>query len=74
MLILAASEGSGPSAATNYRRMNMELDYVIIGVVIVLALVFILWLVCRNYKDKKEFEQETSQSELKPEKHDDEQV
>lgn len=48
----------------------MEINYLIIALVVLAAVVFIIWLIRRNMKDKKEFEKDSIQSDLKPEKHD----
>lgn len=52
----------------------MDVNYLIIGLVVLAALAFIVWLIRRNLKDKKEFEKEIIESDLKPEKHDDDHV
>ena len=48
----------------------MQVSYPIIGIVALIAIALIIFLIRRNIKDEKEFEQEVIQSELKPEKHD----
>ncbi|MDO3627631.1 hypothetical protein [Mucilaginibacter sp. BT774] len=45
----------------------MAINYWWSGVFIVLIIVLIIWLIRRNRKDEKSFEQEIIQSELKPE-------
>jgi hypothetical protein len=52
----------------------MERNTVIEGVIILLVIILIIYLVSRNRKDQKKIEQEMNQSEIKPEKHDDDQV
>jgi len=48
-------------------------DPILIGV-IVLVVILVGYLIKRNQKDKKEFEQEVIQSELPPEKDDKENI
>lgn len=48
----------------------MEINYPIAVLVLVAVAGLIIFLFRRNRKDKKKFEKETIQSELKPEKHD----
>ena len=48
----------------------MELNYPLIGLVIFLVIGLIIFLIRRNRKDKKSYERELIDSEIKPEKHD----
>lgn len=48
----------------------MEISYPLAGLVLVVVIGLIIFLIRRNRKDKKKFENEMIQSELKPEKHD----
>lgn len=44
-----------------------EQNYLMVGVAVVAAVALIIWLVRRNFIDKKDFEQELIDSEIKPE-------
>ncbi|WP_316791362.1 hypothetical protein [Pedobacter frigoris] len=48
----------------------MEIDYALLGLLVLALIIFITWLIRRNIKDKKKFEKDSIQSEIKPEKHD----
>jgi preprotein translocase subunit YajC len=50
----------------------MEINYLIIAIVVVIAIWLIIFMIRRNQKDKKNFEKQFAQSELKPDKHQDE--
>lgn len=50
------------------------MNYPILIGVVVLVVILIAYLVKRNQKDKKTFEEETIQSELPPEKDDKENI
>lgn len=50
------------------------MNYLILIGVAVLAIILIAYLIKRNQKDKKEFEEEVIQSELPPEKDDKENI
>ncbi|MEO6149160.1 MAG: hypothetical protein ABIN95_06245 [Mucilaginibacter sp.] len=52
----------------------MEINYPVIGIVIVAAIILIILIVRRNLKDKKTFEQEMYEAELKTEKHNDDEA
>lgn len=52
----------------------MEVNYPIVGLVLIAAIGLIVFLIRRNRKDKKKYEREVIQSEIKPEKHDTDQV
>lgn len=52
----------------------MEIDYIIVGLVVLAAVVFVIWLIRRNMKDKVKFEKDVIKSDLKPEKHDSDHV
>lgn len=48
----------------------MELNALTIALIVLVALLVLFLLIKRNQKDKKEFEQDTIKSEIKPEQHD----
>ncbi len=48
----------------------MEINYPLVGLVLVAVIGLIIFLIRRNRKDKKKYENEMIQSDLKPEKHD----
>ncbi len=50
----------------------MKANYPIVVIVVIAAIILITFLVRRNRKDEKKFEKDLNQSEMKPEKHDDE--
>lgn len=52
----------------------MEINYPIAVLIFVVVAGLIVYLILKNRKDKKKFEKETIQSELKPEKHDNDHV
>ncbi len=52
----------------------MEMNYVIVGLVVVAVIVLIVWLVRRNRKDEKNFERTVNASELNPEKHKEDEI
>lgn len=52
----------------------MERNTIIEGVIILLVIILVIYLVSRNRKDQEKIEQEMNQSEIKPEKHDDDNV
>jgi preprotein translocase subunit YajC len=52
----------------------MEINYAIVIPVVLVAVLFVAWLVRRNMKDEKKIENEMNQAEIKPEKHDEDQV
>jgi hypothetical protein len=47
-----------------------DVNYPEVIAIIVAALLFVGWLTWRNLKDKKKFEEDASQAEIAPEKHD----
>ena len=49
----------------------MEINYLIVAPVFVAILALVFFLIRKNRKDQKEFENEIIQTELKPDKHDD---
>lgn len=49
----------------------MEINYPLIAAVALAAILLLVFLIRRNQKDKKDFEQEFKKSELDPEKHSD---
>lgn len=50
----------------------METNFMVIGLIFLLVLCLIVYLISRNKKDRKKFEQDLNQSEMKPEQHEDE--
>ncbi|MFA6083687.1 hypothetical protein [Mucilaginibacter sp.] len=42
----------------------MEINYFIVGVILLLLLALVIWMVLRNLKDKKDFEQDNINSSL----------
>ena len=52
--------------------MDLVVNYWWVGLLAVLIIALLIWITRRDQQDKKEFEQEIIQSELLPEKHDDE--
>jgi len=49
----------------------MNINYPILTVVLLIVAALIIFIIRRNRKDQKDYEKESNQSELKPEKHDD---
>lgn len=47
----------------------MEINYVVIAILIVAILGFVFFVIKRNRKDQKKMEREINQSELTPDKH-----
>jgi hypothetical protein len=52
----------------------MEMNYLIVAAVAVVVIILIVWIIRRNQKDKKKFESEIINSEVKPEAHKEDQV
>jgi predicted histidine transporter YuiF (NhaC family) len=52
----------------------MEVNYTLAGAVLIAVIGLIVFLIVRNRKDKKAYEQEIIESERKPEQHDAEQI
>lgn len=50
----------------------MEINYLIVGIVVVIAISLLVFMIRRNQKDQKKFEKDFNQSELEPDKHRDE--
>lgn len=48
----------------------MEINYLITGLVVLAVICLIIFLIRKNRKDKKTFEKEVIESEIKPEQHD----
>ena len=46
----------------------MDINYWWVGLSL-LAIIFLIWIYKRDQKDKKKYEKEIIQSDLKPEKH-----
>ena len=51
--------------------MTTSINYWWTGLVLLLLVLLVIWLIKRNRKDEKDLEKVIIQSELKPEKHDD---
>jgi putative exporter of polyketide antibiotics len=49
-----------------------NINYWSVGLFLLAAVILIIWLIKRNRKDEKEFEDEIIQSEIKPKDHDNE--
>lgn len=49
----------------------MDINYWWLGLFIILMVILLIWLVKRNRKDQKEYEQELIKSELRPERNKD---
>jgi preprotein translocase subunit YajC len=45
------------------------MNYLIVAFVILLIMILLIYLIIKNQKDKKDFEEDLNRSELKPEKH-----
>jgi len=52
----------------------MEINYWIVIPFVLIIIFFIGWLIKRNLKDEKKFEKEANQSDIKPEKHDEDKI
>jgi preprotein translocase subunit YajC len=52
----------------------MEMNYLIVAAVLLAVVILIAWIIRRNQKDKKKFEKEIINSELKPEAHKEDKV
>ncbi|MEO8887008.1 MAG: hypothetical protein ABI367_13160 [Mucilaginibacter sp.] len=52
--------------------MDLVINYWWVGLLAVAIIALLIWITRRDQQDKKEFEQEIIQSDLLPEKHDDE--
>ncbi|HEY8660180.1 MAG TPA: hypothetical protein VIL78_14195 [Hanamia sp.] len=48
----------------------MEINYWWLGLFLLLMAILVIWLIRRNLKDEKIFEEEIIRSEIKPEDHD----
>jgi hypothetical protein len=49
----------------------MEINYSIVGLILLIAIVIIIVLIRRNKKDQKDFEKSVNESEMQPEEHKD---
>ncbi|MES2872909.1 MAG: hypothetical protein V4708_04235 [Bacteroidota bacterium] len=49
----------------------MEINYFIVGLILIIAIVVVIVLIRRNRKDQKNFEETVNESELHPEQHKD---
>ncbi|MEO3408082.1 hypothetical protein AAFN85_29480 [Mucilaginibacter sp. CAU 1740] len=47
----------------------MQINYPVVGLVIVAIIILVVWIVKTNMRDEKDFEQEIIESELKPKEH-----
>ncbi|MET3115661.1 hypothetical protein AAKU52_003413 [Pedobacter sp. CG_S7] len=52
----------------------MDINYWWVSLALLAMILLISWLIRRNQKDKKVYEKEVMQTEIKPEKHDDEKI
>jgi flagellar biosynthesis/type III secretory pathway M-ring protein FliF/YscJ len=50
----------------------METNFGVIGLVVLLVLALVIYIVIRNKKDRRHFEKDLNDSEVPPEKHEDE--
>lgn len=50
----------------------MDINIVIIGIILLLVLCLVVYVIVRNQKDRKKFEKDLNQSEMRPERHEDE--
>jgi len=49
----------------------MEINYWWLSLILLVIAILVIWLIKRDRKDEEELEHEIIQSELKPEKHED---
>lgn len=49
----------------------MEINYPIVGVILLIAIVIIIVIIRRNKRDQKDFEKNVNESEMRPEEHKD---
>lgn len=49
----------------------MEINYFIVGLILIIAIVVVIVVIRRNKKDQKDFEHTVNESELQPEEHKD---
>jgi len=49
----------------------MEMNYPIVGVILLIAILIIVFLIRRNKKDREDFEKNINESEMEPEQHKD---
>lgn len=52
----------------------MELNYPIIGLILLAAFILLLYLIRRNRKDEREFEKDFTKGEIEPEEHKEDQI
>lgn len=52
----------------------MTINYPLLGIFLLAVIILIVFLLRRNRKDEQKFEKQMNQSELNPEKHDDDEV
>lgn len=48
----------------------MDINYTIVGAVVILTVLLIIFLIRRNRKDEKDYEKEVGESEIKADQHD----
>lgn len=49
----------------------MEINYYIVGLILLIAILVIIIVIRRNTKDQKDFERTVNESEIEPESHKD---
>jgi preprotein translocase subunit YajC len=49
----------------------MEINFFVVGLILIIAIVIVIVVIRRNTKDQKDFEQTVNESELQPEEHKD---
>ncbi len=47
----------------------MEINYTLLGIILILSILLIIFLIWKNRKDQKEYEQQKFRSEIEPPKH-----
>lgn len=47
----------------------MQINYPLVGLVIIALIALVVWIIKTNLKDEKDFEQQIIGSELKPKEH-----
>ncbi|AYL96462.1 hypothetical protein [Mucilaginibacter celer] len=47
----------------------MQINYFVVGGVIIVLIVLVVWIIKTNLKDEKDFEQQIIESEMKPKEH-----
>lgn len=49
----------------------MEINYFVVGLILIIAIIIVIVLIRRNKKDQKDFEETVNEAELQPEQHKD---